>query len=73
MSLVSLAGTGSTWSVQGVDVGVGVGGSRGVVAVEVILSMCFTAKGEATSEFTWPLASERGGIEIQSPSFSLGL
>ena len=68
-SLVGSAGTDSTWSAQGV------GGSRGVVVVEVIPSTCtgFTAKGEGTNEFTCPLASERGGTEIQTLSFSFGV
>ena len=75
MSLVGSARTGSTWSAQGIGVGIGVGGSRGVMIVEVILSTCtgFTAKGEGTNEFTCPLASERGGTEIQILSFSLGI
>ncbi len=33
----------------------------------------FMAKGEGTKEFSCPLASERGGTEIQVLSFSLGI
>ena len=75
MSLISSAGTGSTWSAQGVDVVVGAGGSRGVVAVEVLPSAYtdFTAKGEGTNEFICPLASKRGGTKIQSFSISFGV
>ena len=69
----SAAGTGFTWSAQGV--GRGVGSPRGVVVVEVLPSMVtgFTAKGEGTKEFSCPLASERGGTKIQVLSFSLGI
>ena len=69
----SVAGTGFTWSAQGV--GSGVGGPRGVVVVEVLPSSFtgFTAKGEGAKEFSCPLASERGGTEIQVLSFSLGI
>ena len=74
-SLVGSARTGSTWSAQGVGVVVGVGGSRGVMAVEVLPSAYtdFTAKGEGTNEFICPLASKRGGTEIQSLSVSFGV
>ena len=82
-SLVGSAGAGFTWSAQGVGVGIGVfvdvvvdvGGSRGVVAVEVLPSMHtgFTARGEGTYEFICPLASKRGGTDIQSFSFSFGV
>ena len=72
-SLVSSAGTGSTGSAQ--DVGVAAGGPRGVVSVEVLPSTCtdFVAKGEGTNEFSCPLASKRGGTEIQSLSISFGV
>ncbi len=73
MSLAgSTAGTGVTRSVLGV--GRGVGGPRGVVVVEVLLSMTnFVAKGEGAKELSCPLVSERGGTEIQVLSFSLGM
>ena len=73
-SLVGSAGTGSTGSVQGVVVVAGIGGAREVVAVEVLPSTFtdFTAKGEGTNELICPLASKRGGIEIQSLSVSFG-
>ena len=69
----STAGTGATRSALGV--GRRVGGPRGVVVVEVLPSMVtdFAAKGEGTKEFSCPLASERGGTEIQTLSFSLGI
>ena len=72
-SLAGSAGTGFTWSAQGV--GRGIGSPRGVVVVEVLPSTVtgFTAKGEGTKEFSCPLASERGGTEIQVLSFSLGI
>ena len=57
MSLVGSAGAGFTWSAQGVGVvidvvvgmGVDVGGSQGVVAVEMLPSMCKASrpKGKA--------------------------
>ena len=78
-SLIGSAGTGSTGSAQdiGVVVGIviGVGSPRGVVAVEVLPSTCtdFVAKGEGTNEFICPLASKRGGTEIQSLSVSFGV
>ena len=67
-SLVGSARTGSTGSAQGVGVVAGVGGARGVVTVEVLPSTFtdFAAKGEGTNELICPLASKRGGIEIQS-------
>ena len=73
MSLMGLARTGSTWSAQGI--GIGIGGSRGVVIIEVLPSTFtgFMAKGEGTNEFSCPLASKRGGTEIQTFSFSLGI
>ena len=45
------------------------------MVVEVLPSTVtdFTAKGEGTKEFSCPLASERGGTEIQVLSFSLGI
>ncbi len=66
-SLVSSAGTGFTGSAQGVGVVADVGGARGVVTVEVLPSTFtdFTAEGEDTNEFICPLASKRGGTEIQ--------
>ena len=74
-SLVGSAGTGSTGSAQGIGVDVGIGSSRGVVTVKVLPStyMDFTAKGEGTNKFICPLASKRGGIEIQSLSVSFGI
>ena len=74
-SLIGSAGTGSTWSTQGVGIGIGIGGSRGVVAIKVLPSVYtdFTAKGEGTNEFICPLASKRGGTEIQSLSVSFGV
>ncbi len=68
MSLVgSMAGAGVTQSA----LGVGVGGPRGVVVVEVLLSSIFVAKGEGAKEFSSPLVAKRGGTEIQVLSFSL--
>ena len=69
----SAAGTGFTRSAQGV--GSGIGSPRGVVVVEVLPSSFtgFMAKGEGTKEFSCPLASKRGGTEIQVLSFSLGI
>ena len=69
MSLVGTSRTGSTWSAQGM------GRSRGVVVVEEVPSMRsdFTAKGQGVSEFTCPLAAERGGTEMQELSLSLGV
>ncbi len=64
---------------MGVDVVMGVvvgmGSPRGVVTVEVLPSTCtdFTAEGEGTNEFICPLASKRGGTEIQSPTVSFGV
>ena len=74
-SLIGSAGTNSTGSAQGVGVVAGVGSARGVVTVEVLPSTYtdFTAEGEGTNEFSCPLASKRGGIEIQSPSVSFGV
>ena len=73
-ALVGSAGTGSTGSAQGVGVVAGVGGAQGVVTVEVLPSTHtdFVAKGEGTNEFSCPLASKRGGTEIQSSSVSFG-
>ncbi len=67
----STARTGFTRSAQGV--GRGVGGPRGVVVIEVLPSTVtdFAARGEGTKEFNCPLASKRGGTEIQTLSFSL--
>ena len=48
----------------------GVGGPRGVVIIEALLSLDFMAEGEGTKEFSSPLESERGGTEITF-SFSL--
>ena len=71
-SLISAAaGTGVTRSALGV--GNGMGGPRGVVDVEVLLSTDFAAKGEGAREFSCPSAAERGGTEIQTSSFSLGM
>ena len=65
------AGTGGTRSALGVG-GRGVGSPQGVVIVEALPSLDFTAKGEGTKEFSSPLTSERGGTEITfSFSFSL--
>ena len=65
------AGTGVTHSALGVG-GCGVGGPRGVVVVEVLLSLDLTAEGEGANEFSSPLMSERVGTEITfSFSFSL--
>ena len=70
MSLAgSTAGTGGTRSALGVGSG-DEGGPRGVVVVEVLPSLDFTAKGEGVKEFNSPLTSERGGTEITF-SFSL--
>ncbi len=71
-SLIGVAaGTGITRSALGVD-GRGGGGPRGVVVVEVLLSLDFTAKGEGAKELISPLTSKRGGIKITfSFSFSL--
>ena len=73
MSLIGSAGTGSR-STQGVGVVAGVGSTRGVVTVEVLLSTYtdFTTEGEGTNKFICPWASERGGTEIQSSSVSFG-
>ena len=73
MFLVS-AGTGSTGSTQGVGVVASVGGARGVMTVKVLPSTYtdFTTEGEGTNEFICPLASKRGGTEIQSSSISFG-
>ena len=72
MSLAgSTAGTGGTRSALGV--GQGVSGPRGVMVVEVLLSTDFVAKGEGAREFSCPLAAKRGGTEIQTFSFSLGM
>ena len=69
-SLVGLtAGAGVTRSALGGN-GRGAGGPRGVVVVEVLPSSDFTAKGEGVKEFSSPLTSKRGGIEITF-SFSL--
>ncbi len=70
MSLVGLtAGAGVTRSALGGD-GHGAGGPQGVVIIEVLSSSDFTAKGEGVKEFSSPLTSERGGIEMTG-SFSL--
>ena len=72
-SLTSLAGmtasTGGARSALDID-GRGVGGPRGVVIVEALPSLEFTAEGEGAKEFTSPLTSEREGTEITF-SFSL--
>ena len=71
-SLIGVAaGTGVTRSALGI--GSGVGGPRGVVNVEVLPSTGFAVKGEGAREFSCPLAAERGGTEIQTSSFSLGM
>ncbi len=65
------AGSGVTRSALGVG-GRGEGGPQGVVVVEALPSLEFTAKGEGAKEFNSPLTSERGGTEITfSFSFSL--
>ena len=74
-ALVGSAGTGSTGSAHGIGVVAGVGGSRGVVTIEVLPSTYtdFMAEGEGTNEFICPLVSKKGGTEIQSPSISFGV
>ena len=71
-SLIGSARTDFAGSAQGIGVVAGVGGAQGVVTVEVLPSMHtdFTAEGEGTNEFICPLASKRGGTEIQSSSVS---
>ena len=70
MSLAGLtASTGITRSALGGG-GRGIGGPRGVVVVEALPSLNFTAEGEGAKEFSSPLTSERGGTEITF-SFSL--
>ena len=73
-SLVGSAGTGFTGSVQGIGVVAGVGGARGVMTVEVLLSTYTDsmAEGEGTNKFICPSASKRGGTKIQSSSVSFG-
>ena len=70
MSLAGLtAGTGGARSALDIG-GHGVGGPRGVVIIEALPSLEFTAEGEGAKEFTSPLTSKRGGTKITF-SFSL--
>ena len=68
-SLVSVSGTGSTWSARGI------GGLRGVVVIKDVLSTRtgLAAKGQGVREFTCPLVFKKGGTEIQEFSLSLGV
>ena len=74
-SATSLAGlTASTGGARSaLDVGGrGVGSPRGVMIIEGLPSLEFTAEGEGAKEFSSPLTSKRGGTEIIfSFSFSL--
>ena len=65
------AGSGVAQSALSIG-GRGIGGPRGVVVIEALPSLEFTAEGEGAKEFSSPLTSERGGTEIMfSLSFSL--